>query len=568
MIGTTSLRKPLGELLVDCGAITPEQRDAALRRQRQTGQRFGDVCLELQLITEPQLMDVLAEQWRIPHVQLRKGLVGPKVVQALSRDKAQRYGVVPMFKVEDTLTIATADPRSLLALDDLEALTQCRVQPVLCRAEEIARCIQEYYSEHESADDFLSSLEEADVSIADTLGLDSTEELESKAGESPVINLVNLLILKAIKSGASDIHLEPDLRLFRVRYRIDGVLYEAMTLRPTLQQAVAARLKVMANLDIAERRLPQEGRMRVTAQGRELNLRFSSLPTVHGEKIVLRLLDTQYAIRSLDQLGFTGETLEPFKELVHRPLGLVLVTGPTGSGKTTTLYSAIDAINTMGKNIITIEDPVEYQLELINQIQVRDAIGLSFARILRSVLRQDPDVIMVGEIRDRETAEIAIQAARTGHLVLSTLHTNDSAEAITRLLDMGVEAYLIASAVTGVLAQRLVRTICPACKTLYYAPAALKAQLGLAEEQSVQLARGRGCEECYDSGFKGRVGVYEFLYADDALRALILQRPSTEELRRLREQSGLPSLLQEGYQKVIQRLTTIEEVSRAVHLDD
>lgn len=568
MMANASLRKPLGELLVDCGALTSAQRDAALHRQRQTGQRFGNVCLEMKLISEQQLMDVLAEQWRIPTVQLRKGLVDPKIVRVIPLDKAQRYGVVPMFKVEDTLTVALADPRTLLALDDLDALTQCRVQPVLCRAEDIKRGLQEYYGEQTQVDDFLSSLEEAEVSVAEALEASSNEELEAKAGESPVINLVNLIILKAIKSGASDIHLEPDLRTFRVRYRIDGVLYEAMTLRPSLHPSVIARLKVMANLDIAERRLPQEGRIHVTTQGREIDLRFSSMPTVQGEKIVLRLLDSHQGLRSLEQLGFTGETLERFKELVHRPLGLVLVTGPTGSGKTTTLYSAIHSINTMGKNIITIEDPVEYQLELINQIQVRDAIGLSFARILRSVLRQDPDIVMVGEIRDRETAEIAIQAALTGHLVLSTLHTNDSAGTITRLLDMGVEPYLIASAVAGVLAQRLVRTICPACKTLYYAPPAIKEQLGVATDQNLQLARGRGCEECYDSGFKGRIGIYEFLFVDDALRSVILQHPSTEEVRRQREHSGLPTLLQEGYQKVLQKLTTIEEVSRAVHLDE
>ena len=568
MMAKSSLRKPLGELLVDCGALTPAQRDAALHRQRQTGQRFGDVCLEMKLISEQQLMDVLAEQWRIPTVQLRKGLVDPKIIQVIPLDKAQRYGVVPMFKVEDTLTVAMADPHSLLALDDLDALTQCRVQPVLCRAEDIKRCLQEYYGEQTQVDDFLSSLEEAEMSVAEALEASSNEELEAKAGESPVINLVNLIVLKAIKSGASDIHLEPDVRTFRVRYRIDGVLYEAMTLRPSLHPSVAARLKVMANLDIAERRLPQEGRIHVTTQGREIDLRFSSMPTVHGEKIVLRLLDKQHGLRSLEQLGFTGETLQRFKDLVHRPLGLVLVTGPTGSGKTTTLYSTINSINTMGKNIVTIEDPVEYQLELINQIQVRDAIGLSFARILRSALRQDPDVVMVGEIRDRETAEIAIQAALTGHLVLSTLHTNDSAGTITRLLDMGVEPYLIASAVAGVLAQRLVRTICPACKTLYYAPTAIKEQLGVPAEQNLQLARGRGCEECYDSGFKGRIGIYEFLFIDEALRTVILQHPSTEEVRRQRERSGLPTLLQEGFGKVLQKLTTIEEVSRAVHLDD
>jgi type IV pilus assembly protein PilB len=551
MMGTSSLRNQLGELLLACGAITPAQRDAALQRQQQTGQRFGDVCLEMKLITEQQLMDVLAEQWRIPYVRLRKGLIDPKIICVLPRDKAQRYGVVPMFKVDSTLTIATADPRSLLALDDLEAITRSRVQPVLCRAEDIQHCIREYYGTQTQIDEFLTSLEEAEVTVWEAPEEDSTEELEERAGDSPIINLVNLIILKAIKSGASDIHIEPDMRTFRVRYRIDGVLYESMTLRTGLQQAVISRLKVMANLDIAERRLPQEGRIHVSAHGREVDLRFSSMPTVQGEKIVLRLLDNQHTIHKLEQLGFAEET--------HRPYW---------QRQDTTLYSALDAINTMGKNIITIEDPVEYQLELVNQIQVREAIGLTFAKILRSVLRQDPDVVMVGEIRDRETAEIAIQAALTGHLVLSTLHTNDSAGAITRLLDMGVEPYLVSSAVNGVLAQRLVRTICPGCKTLYYGTAELKEQLGVPPNQNLQLSRGRGCEQCYDSGYKGRIGIYEFLPVDEALRALILRNPTTEAVRQLRTQTGLSSLLQEGYRKVIQRLTGIEEVNRAVHLDD
>jgi type IV pilus assembly protein PilB len=568
MIGIAPSRKQLGELLVASGTLTPEQRDTVLRRQAQTGQRFGEVCLEMQLISEQQLKRVLAEQWRIPHVHLRKGLVDPQIIHVLPRDKAQRYNVIPMFKVEQTLTIATADPRSLLALDDLEAITQCKILPVLCRAEDIQQCIQEYYGAAGPMDQFLNSLEEAEVTVLESPDLDSAEELGARAEESPIINLVNLLILKAIKGGASDIHIEPHVKTFRVRYRIDGVLYEAMTLRPNLQQSVVSRLKVMANLDIAERRLPQEGRIHVSAQGREVDLRFSSMPTVQGEKIVLRLLDKAQTIHQLDQLGFEARTLEEFQKLVHRPLGLVLVTGPTGSGKTTTLYSAIDAINTIGKNIITIEDPVEYQMELINQIQVRDAIGLSFAKILRSVLRQDPDVVMVGEIRDRETADIAIRAALTGHLVLSTLHTNDSAGAITRLLDMGVESYLVASAVTGVLAQRLVRTICPSCRTLYYAPAAVKEQLGIPLDQNFQLARGRGCEECYDSGYKGRLGLYELLCVDEALRALILRNPTTDEVRQVRDRSGLASLQQEGYRKVVERLTTIEEVSRAVHLED
>lgn len=352
-----------------------------------------------------------------------------------------------------------------------------------------------------------------------------------------------------------------------MRVRIDGVLYELMSPKPEMHPAVVSRLKVMANLDIAERRIPQDGRIQVHADGRVVDVRFSSLPGIHGEKVVLRILDKSRAILDLNKLGFDPEVLERFKALLRKPHGLILVCGPTGSGKTTTLYSAVTMLNTLEKNIVTIEDPVEYQLDIINQNQVREGIGLTFAKILKHALRQDPDIIMVGEIRDRETAEIAIQASLTVHLVLSTLHTNDSPSAITRLLEMGVEPYLISSSLLASLAQRLVRTICPKCKTPYYAPKGVLKQLGIDEDKKVRLFRGKGCSDCYDSGFKGRIGLYELLEMDEALQSLILTNPGIDVLRDYLRQRGHKTLKELGYQKVLQGATTIEEVTRATFVE-
>jgi type IV pilus assembly protein PilB len=378
---------------------------------------------------------------------------------------------------------------------------------------------------------------------------------------------VNLIILKATKERASDIHLEPERKFFRVRYRIDGVLYEVMRQKIELHAAVVSRLKIMANLDIAERRLPQDGRIQVVAQGRTIDLRFSSLPGILGEKVVLRVLDKERGVLSLDELGLGSELQTGVRTLLHKPHGLLLVTGPTGSGKTTTLYAGLRELNSIERNIVTIEDPVEYQFEVINQNQVREEIGLTFARILKHVLRQDPDVVMVGEIRDSETAEIAVQAALTGHLVLSTLHTNDAASAMSRLLEMGIEAYLLTSALIGVLAQRLVRTICPACAMPYYPTEAETAALGLAPGTKLQLRRGRGCTECYDSGYRGRIGIYELLSIDAAMRGLLLRNPTVDEIRRHQQESKMPDLRSEGLKLVIDGRTTHEEVTRAVHVE-
>jgi len=566
----------LGDLLVEMGKLTPEQLEEALEQHKYGGdasdpsckKRLGQVLVELEYITEKDLVECLGRQLGLPHVWLRKGLIDPKVVPMIAKDKAELYQVIAMFRVGDDLTVAMSDPQSLLVIDQLTALTGCRIQPVVCRQEEIQQFINEYYDKAIGMDQFLSSLDETDVELVTEKMETNISELEELAEGSPIINLVNLTILNAIKDNASDIHVEPDAKLVRVRYRVDGVMHEVMTQRKDLHAAIVSRLKVMAGLDIGERRRPQEGRIHVVADGREIDLRVSSLPTILGEKMVLRILDQSKSIVSLEKLGFKGASLESFRSILARPYGLILVTGPTGSGKTTTLYSGLAEISSIEKNIITIEDPVEYQLPLINQVQVNEKTGLGFANILRQVLRQDPDIIMVGEIRDQETAEIAIQAALTGHLVISTLHTNDSAGAITRLADMGIEPFLISSALTGVIAQRLCRRICPNCATTFIPPAELLQRVGWPGRSSVTLRRGSGCKDCYDSGYKGRVGVYEMLLAGASIKQAILKNATLDEIRAARAESGLPSLKLAGFGLVEEGLTTLEEVMRVVCVED
>ena len=566
-------RAKFGKILVKSGIITEEQLETALTQQRKTKGRLGEVLVEMEFATPEEIISALGRQLEIPHVWLRRGLIDPTIVSTIPKAKAETFNVIPMFKVGRTLTVATSDPQSIFLLGDLAKITGCDIQPVLCRASDIETFIGEYYATGEEGkkaptldDSFLSTLEESDLEVVQERAQASIEELEKVAEGSPIINLVNLIIRNGIRDGASDIHIEPDLKTLRVRYRIDGILFEAnpTVLTLDLHSAIISRLKVMANLDIAERRLPQDGRIRVTIDGNEVDLRFSSMPTILGEKIVLRILDRRNAVLDLMKLGFNAETIDQFKKILLRPYGLILTVGPTGSGKTTTLYSALNLIRSIEKNLVTIEDPVEYQLEIINQVQVEEKVGLSFAKVLRSVLRQDPDIVMVGEIRDRETAEIAIQASLTGHLVLSTLHTNESCGAIARLLDMGIEPFLISSSVTCVLAQRLVRTICEDCKTDFIPPESLIETLGWEPDKKLRLSQGRGCDKCYDSGYKGRLGIYELLVADEELQALILKNPSTEEIQKQRRRAGQKFLVDDGFEKVRKGLTTLEEIKRVL----
>jgi len=559
-------RMRLGEILISKNLLTQEQLEHCLKLQKTTKKPLGRIFVEEEYITDEELQLTLGEQLGIPHIWLRKGLVDPKIVHVLPKDKASLFKVIPMFRVNKVLTLAASDPNAIFAFDEVSKITSCEVQPVLCRADDISESINTYYQEEMNIDEVMSSIDESEVEVIQSGQEKEVSELAEMAEGSPVINLTNMILLKAIRDGASDIHIEPQPSRFRIRLRIDGVLYEMMSPKIEMQPLVVSRLKIMANLDIAERRIPQDGRIQVHVDGRTVDLRFSSMPGIHGEKLVLRILDKSRAILDINRLGFDADILAQLKLLLRRPHGLILVCGPTGSGKTTTLYSAINMLNTNDKNIITIEDPVEYQLENINQNQTKEAIGLTFAKFLKHALRQDPDIVLVGEIRDKETAEIAIQASLTGHLVLSTLHTNDSPSTITRMLEMGVEPYLLSSSLMACVAQRLIRTICPDCKTYYYPPKEVLDDLGKEDDNTTRLARGKGCASCYDSGYKGRVAVIELLEIDTGLQRLMLKNPTVDTLGSYLREKGYHTLLDSGYQKVLEGLTTVEEAKRVSSL--
>jgi len=557
--------KKLGELLLDRGLVSAEQIAEAVVIQQQYGKLLGQVLLEKGWLSERQMTEVLSEQFSIPCVWLRPGLYDPAAVALVDKHVLQRLDILPLVKMRDTLTVATADPQAIPKFDELEQHTGLRIRVVLAPLTEIKKHLAEASSGFGVITDYVDDLSD-DFQVVESRIPEDYTEIDHLAEGSPVINLVNSIIQRAVHDGASDVHIEPSRAKCRVRMRIDGVLYEVMTPKIEMHSALVSRLKVMAGLDIAERRMPQDGRIQVHTQGRTVDLRFSSLPGICGEKIVLRVLDKNQSILDLDRLGMTATNLAKLKGLLTRSNGLFLATGPTGSGKSTTLYAAINHLNSLEKNIVTIEDPVEYQIDIINQNQVRESIGLTFAVLLKHVLRQDPDIVMVGEIRERETAEITVQAALTGHLVLSTLHTNDAVGAVVRLLDMGIEPYLLSSSLIGVVGQRLVRTICPACKTSFLPDRELALRLGLDPAKNVRLARGRGCPACYDSGYKGRIGIHEVLVTDSALQSLMNASPSREEIEAYIKHNGLQTLTDDGFQRVIMGQTTIEEIARSVNV--
>jgi type IV pilus assembly protein PilB len=564
---TVTRSKRLGEILVEQGRISPEQLTEALRRQRVNSKPLGQILVQEGFLTEEELTDSLGEQLGIPHVWLRKGLVDPQIVHILPKEKALRLQVIPMFRVNNVLTLGVADPLAYFVFDEVSKITNLEVQPVICRVDDIENAINECYREDVNIDEVMSSFDESAIELVQATTEREISEIAEMADASPVISLTNSILLKAIREGASDIHIEPQRGRFRVRARIDGVLYELMSPKLEMHAAVVSRLKVMANLDIAERRIPQDGRMQVNVDGRIVDLRFSSMPGMYGERLVLRILDKANCILDINKLGFESDMLKVYKSLITRPYGLVLVCGPTGSGKTTTLYSTIAMLNSLEKNIITIEDPVEYELENVSQTQVRDGIGFTFARFLKHGLRQDPDIILVGEIRDRETAETAIQASLTGHLVFSTLHTNDSVSAITRLMEMGIEPYLISSSLLVCLAQRLLRLNCPECVIHYFASEGELKELGIDEDKKTRLFKGKGCSGCFDSGFKGRTGIFEILKIDEDLRSLILQNPGVDTFQAHLRKQAHRTLKELGHEKVIAGDTSLQELRRVTSVE-
>jgi type IV pilus assembly protein PilB len=555
----------LGELLVREKLISLQQLRQAQEEQRKTGSNLGYTLAKLGYISDGEMTGFLSTQYRVPSVDLEEYEVDPDAIKLVSREVCDKHKVIPIGRSGAALLVAMADPTNLHAMDDIKFLTGLAVEPLVASESSIMHAIEQAFAGGPNYDDVLSEFadEEVDFSIdADDVNL---MELEKAAEGAPVVRLVNAILLNAIKKGASDIHVEPYEKKLRVRYRVDGVLLEEMQPPMKLKNAIASRLKIMSSLDIAERRLPQDGRIKLKlGRGKEMDFRVSVLPTIWGEKIVLRLLDKSNLQLDMTKLGFDPKPLADFQWAINQPWGMVLVTGPTGSGKTTTLYSALSDLNRVGTNISTAEDPVEYNLHGINQVQMHEEIGLNFAMSLRSFLRQDPDIIMVGEIRDFETGEIAVKAALTGHLVLSTLHTNDAPATISRLLNMGVEPFLITASVNLVLAQRLARKICSDCKAPIKIDTETLMEFGFTPEQvmGANLMKGTGCKTCNGSGYKGRVALYEVMRFTESLKEMVLQGASTAELKAAAIRGGMSSLRMSGIEKVLAGVTTTEEVGR------
>jgi len=553
------------DVLMDEGRLDEASLEEDLRLlSKEDDRAFGEALVQRGILTREDLARAWAELMAIPFwPRLEARGVDGQIISQIPIHFARKHHLVPVKQENGDLWVAIADPLGLEPLDAVRVRTGMKIRPVISLKEEILRTINRVYHESaDSAEQVLADLEEvgAGRSLAE---LEESEDLLESSADAPVIKLVNTILSEAVRVRASDIHIEPYQKELKIRYRVDGVLYNSITPSRHLHSAIVSRIKVMAKMNIAEKRLPQDGRIRLKVADRDFDIRVSTLPTSFGERVVLRLLDKTSVLLGLEEVGLSPEQMELFEKLITAPNGIILVTGPTGSGKTTTLYAALNRINSPDKNIITIEDPVEYQLPGIGQIQVNNKIGLTFAKGLRSIVRQDPDVILVGEIRDTETAEISIHAALTGHLVFSTLHTNDAAGAITRLIDMGIEPFLVSSSVNAILAQRLVRVICPKCKEPYKPNLRTLKELGVhGEDEEVILYRGKGCDACLNTGYRGRTGIFEFLVVDDTLRGLVLQTSDAATIKRAAMKSGMRTLREDGIRKVRMGITTIEEVLR------
>jgi type IV pilus assembly protein PilB len=560
-------RATLGQQLVGADVITSEQLDQALAEGSQKGLRLGETLVEMGMVQEETILPFIESHLGVPATRLRDGMIDPIAVRLIPRRLAEALDAVALFRVRDALCVAMADPQNLEQIDEIERVTHLRVRPVFAFRSSIQRTLPRCYEEGFEVDTVTADIDETTVQLqTDGADIDLTN-VEAMVDGSPIINLVNYLLIQAIRAKASDIHIEPSRKFSVVRFRVDGQMFEALRPRRDMHPALVSRIKVMGKMDIAEHHRPQDGRFQVAVEGREVDFRVSTLPTVLGEKIVLRILDKENLTFNLDLLGVPPEMLRDLKILLAKPYGLMLVTGPTGSGKTTTLYSALELLKSVHSNCVSVEDPVEYQVELVNQVQVDETRSLSFSSALRSILRQDPDIIMIGEIRDVATAQIAVQAALTGHLVLSTLHTNDCAGAIHRLLDMGIESFKIAAALVGVVAQRLIRTVCPNCKTFSYPSRELLETIHYEGDHRRSFVRGEGCPKCHDTGFVGRTGIYEVMVVDRAIRELIGRGSGTDEIRDCYRRAGGKTLLEQGIRLAEKEQTSLDEVMRVAYFE-
>ncbi|MEC9488794.1 MAG: ATPase, T2SS/T4P/T4SS family [Halanaerobium sp.] len=549
------MKKRLGDLLLEYGLISEEQFEEAMRLQKESDKKLGELLVELGYLTETELVQVLEFQLGVPHVDLDKFYLDLKLKQYVPENMARRYELVPLEKKENVLRVAMSDPTNILALDDIERYSGLTVEPVIASSRQIHRALDHLYSlKEEDTDELFESLSAAQEQMVED---DQVHIDRDRINEAPIVRLANTIISKAISQRASDIHIEPQADGARVRYRVDGILKESIEVPAHSVFPLISRLKIMANLDIAVTRRPQDGRIAIKTKGWDLDFRVSTLPTIHGEKVVIRLLNKEEALLQVEELGFSETNLGKFHEMILKPHGIILVSGPTGSGKSTTLAAALAELNSVDKNITTVEDPVEIRISGVNQVQCNNRAGMTFATALRHILRQDPDIIMVGEIRDEETASIAIRAALTGHLVFSTVHTNDAASSTTRLVDMGVKPYLVASSLQGVVAQRLVRRICPFCKEEVKPTEEEMKFLG---QEATTIYRGKGCAKCDYTGYRGRMAIQEVMLVNDELRSLISKNRSSEDIKHFAVGQGMVTLKQDGISKIRQGLTTAEEV--------
>jgi len=558
-------RMQLGQLLLARGIVTAEQIEKALAEQKEKGHRklLGELLVEMNYCTENQIASALAEAYGVPYAQVGPKLCDVKALEILPREFLEEHVVLPLFKVYDVLTVAVSEPSNVFLIDEIGRISGCKVQVVCATSKDIKATLQSYLPAANVfvIDDIIDDDGLEDFTLIEDITQDISN-LEEIAGQSPVVKLVNYLLYNAVRENASDIHIEPDDKSLRVRYRVDGRMYEKMRPPYQMHSAIVSRIKIMAELDIAQRRLPQDGGIHVLVEGRPVDLRVSVMPGSFGEKVVIRVIDPHRILFNLESLGFTYENLQLFRKAIQSPNGLVLVTGPTGSGKNTTLYAALAELNTEEVNICTVEDPVECNIGGINQFQVNQKVGFEFSTALRNLLRQDPDIIMVGEIRDEDTANIAVQAALTGHLVLSTLHTNDAPGAVTRLLDLGVAPYLVSASLKAVLAQRLVRKICPNCKSEYEPPASIRKVVEASCGQIQKFYRGMGCKKCRNTGYAGRIAIHELFVPTEEAGELIAERAGLKQLRDLALKSGMVPLFADGMEKVKAGIVPVEEVLR------